>query len=104
MKEFQCPCPGRRLLHVNCSQLEQHSIEDAIQVVLELGYTPEFRYQANQGKVNLYIVLKDQPIELADDGDEWESIVVRLLPDSLAVRDTRWPASVALPTAAPVAA
>lgn len=96
MKLFRCPQPGRRILHIACSELRSHSIEAVTQICLELGFSPDVEYQLQDGKVNLILVLANEPVE-HDFGESFDAIAERLDDDWVCLHALGWSASMPLP-------
>jgi hypothetical protein len=96
MKPFICPQPGRRILYLDCSEMRQHSIEQAVQLLLALGFAPEVEYRYATGQIELILVLANQPFE-HDFGDDFDRIAERFEPDCDCIHATGWPQTVPLP-------
>ena len=103
MKPFLCPQPGRRILHLDCSQLQSHSIEEATLLLLELGFTPDVAYRLKDGKLGLILVLANEPFD-HDFGAAFDLIADRFDPDCECLHATGWPQSVSLPNVVSIAA
>jgi hypothetical protein len=99
MKPFICPQPGRRILHVDCAEMQQHSIEAATAILLELGFDPEVEYRFTEGKLGFVLVLDNQPFD-HDFGAAFDAIAERLDPDCECIHVVGWPQSVAVPQVA----
>jgi hypothetical protein len=73
MKPFICPQPGRRILHLDCSEMKQHSLEEATQILLELGFTPNVEYRYKADGLALILVLANEPFN-HDFGEAFDKI------------------------------
>ncbi len=97
MQPFVCPQPGRRILYIDCAEM-QASIPDTTALLLELGFTPEVQYHWD-GPLKLILVLDNQPFD-HDFGTAFEAIAEQMDPDCNCIHAVGWPQSVALPQAA----
>jgi hypothetical protein len=97
MKPFICPQPGRRILHLDCSEMKQHSLEEATQILLELGFTPNVEYRYKADGLALILVLANEPFN-HDFGEAFDKIAERLDPDCDCIHATGWIQSVAVPS------
>ena len=78
--------PGQVILLVDLSDLPQPS--QTLQLLSELGYTPQLRYLEIQTGLHVVAVLKDEqhdPAQPIDDEalfDEWEALALRITPEN----------------------
>ena len=97
MKPFICPQPGRRILHLDCSEMRQHSIEEAAQILLELGFALDVEYRYKDGKLGLILAIANEPFD-HDFGEAFDKIAERFDPDCDCIHATGWVQSVAVPS------
>ena len=78
--------PGQAILLVDLSELPQPS--QTLQLLSELGYTPQLRYLETQTGLHVVAVLKDEQINTAYPSDEealfdeWEALALRITPEN----------------------
>ena len=78
--------PGQVILLVDLSELPQPS--QTLQLLSELGYTPQLRYLETQTGLHVVAVLKDEQINTAHPSDEealfdeWEALALRITPEN----------------------
>lgn len=89
-------CPpqrGEAALFIALDQLEHHTIDDAVQKAIDLGYKPEFRYRQNTNGVFLFLLLKYEQFASAPPEnlwlDEWSKLVESFPGDDMAIRCPR---------------
>jgi hypothetical protein len=54
------PKPGQIIVSIELSGLQNHSIEEALAIVQQLGYEPQLRYLESNSGFSLYALLLDE--------------------------------------------
>lgn len=89
-------CPPKRgeaALFIALDNLQNHSVSDAVEKCLALGYKPEFRYLENANGFFMFLFLKYQQFDGVPPEnlwlEDWSKLVAAFPDDDMAIRCPR---------------
>jgi ribosomal protein S10 len=68
------PRPGEALLYVELTAVQNRSVDETLQLLIEMGYSPQLRYlqwAADPNRVSLFALLRQSPYDPEIQGDNY---------------------------------
>ena len=72
------PKPGQFLMYVDLSAIASRSVDETLNLLEQMGYEPQLRYQETQAGLRLYALLRDEQLDPTQSIDDHHRLEERL--------------------------